>query len=260
MSGEASLGWCERQVQEELPELRIALAQAQMPPRAAPSRPASEPVRERLAALSNRFNGAKAVSLRREPVTAAYRVFFRHIGLDPDVVRTPIEAAVLERMLDGGFLSRRLLEDVLLIALLDTGVPVWALDASTVEGPLGVRTSRAGEPLGREGQPVARGEAAGAGEVVAGESPGRGRHSVAGDEVVGDGGVVSAGDVVGAGQLVVADSRGALSLLFADPAPAHRPTGRTRGLLLYALQVAGVPWLAVEESLWICRSALEAAE
>ncbi len=242
MSGEASLGWCERQVQEELPELRIALAQAQMPPRAAPSRPASEPVRERLAALSNRFNGAKAVSLRREPVTAAYRVFFRHIGLDPDVVRTPIEAAVLERMLDGGFLSRRLLEDVLLIALLDTGVPVWALDASTVEGPLGVRTSRAGEPLGREGQPVARGEAAGAGEVVAG------------------GDLVAAGDVVGAGQLVVADSRGALSLLFADPAPAHRPTARTRGLLLYALQVAGVPWLAVEESLWICRSALEAAE
>lgn len=224
MSGEASLGWCERQVEEELPELRIALAQARMPPRAAPSRPASEPVRERLAALSDRFNGAKAVSLRREPVTAAYRVFFRHIGLDPDVVRTPIEAAVLERMLDGGFLSRCLLEDVLLIALLDTGVPVWALDVSTVEGPLGVRTSHAGESLGHD------------------------RRAVAG------------GDVVGAGQLVVADSRGALSLLFAEPAAAHRPMPRTRGLLLYALQVAGVPWLAVEEALWICRSALEAVE
>lgn len=253
MSGEASLGWCERQVEEELPELRIALAQARMPPRAAPSRPASEPVRERLAALSDRFNGAKAVSLRREPVTAAYRVFFRHIGLDPDVVRTPIEAAVLERMLDGGFLSRCLLEDVLLIALLDTGVPVWALDASTVEGPLGVRTSHAGESLGRDRRAEAGG--AGAGEVV-----GVGEVAGAGGEAMAGGGAVAEGEVVGAGQLVVADSRGALSLLFAEPAAAHRPTPRTRGLLLYALQVAGVPWLAVEEALWICRSALEAVE
>ena len=63
--------------------------------------------RASVCALSNRCRGARAVTLRREPVPAAYRVFFRHIGLDPDVVRTPIEAAVLERMLHGGFLSRR---------------------------------------------------------------------------------------------------------------------------------------------------------
>ena len=85
---------------------------------------------DRLRELSNRFRGAQAVAIRREPVPAAYRVFFRHIGLDPDVVRTPIEAAVLERMLRGGFLSGGLLEDMLLIALVDTGVPVWALDAA----------------------------------------------------------------------------------------------------------------------------------
>lgn len=232
MSDEAALGWCEQQVEEELPQLRIALAEVRLPRHAAPSRPAPEPVRERLAALSDRFNGAKAVNLRREPVTAAYRVFFRHIGLDPDVVRTPIEAAVLERMLDGGFLSRCLLADVLLIALLDTGVPVWALDASTVAGRVGVRTSRGGEPLGRG--PLA--------SRTPGDPP------------------AAADELVSAGQLVVADSRAALSLLFADPAPRHRPRAGTRGLLLYALQVAGVPWLAVEESLWICRTALEAVE
>ncbi len=73
--------------------------------------------------------GARAVGVRREPVPSAYRVFYRQIGLDPEVARTPIEEAVLERMLRGGFLSEGLLQDVLLIALVDTGVPVWALDA-----------------------------------------------------------------------------------------------------------------------------------
>ena len=33
---------------------------------------------------------------------------------------------------------------MLLIALLDTGVPVWALDSERVEGPLGIRASVAG--------------------------------------------------------------------------------------------------------------------
>lgn len=234
MNFEASVGWCEAQVQEELPQLRIALEPVQLSRHAAPSRPSPEPVRQRLAALSDRFNGAKAVNLRREPVTAAYRVFFRHIGLDPDVVRTPIEAAVLERMLDGGFLSRCLLADVLLVALLDTGVPVWALDAERIEGEVGVRTSRAGETLGAVVDAPADG---GAGEPSAAQDDGR---------------------TVGTGQLVIADARCALALLFADPAPAYRPGGRTGRLLLYALQVAGVPWLAIEESLWICRSALEA--
>ncbi len=84
---------------------------------------------------------------------AAYRVFFRHIGMDPDIDRTPIEAAVLERMLRGGFLTGGLIADVLLIALLDTGVPVWALDAGTVDGVLGIRASREGEMLGRSEDP-----------------------------------------------------------------------------------------------------------
>ena len=38
----------------------------------------------------------------RRPVPWAYRVLFRHLGLDPDVTRTPVEALVLERLVQGG--------------------------------------------------------------------------------------------------------------------------------------------------------------
>ena len=109
-------------------------------------------IRKRLAELSNRYKGARAVNLRRDPIPAAYRVFFRHIGLDPDVTRTPLEAAVFERMLAGEFRSYGLLADILLIAMVDTGVPVWALDADTLDGPLGVRLSGESEALGRSEQ------------------------------------------------------------------------------------------------------------
>jgi len=174
-------------------------------------------VEDRLHELSNRFRGARAVAVRREPVPAAYRVFFRHIGLDPDVVRTPIEAAALERMLRGGFLSGGLLADVLLIALVDTGVPVWALDSDAVDGPLGIRSSSEGESLGRSP-----------------DAP-----------------------LLPAGRLVVADASAALAVLFGELAPGHAAGSGTRGLTLYAIQVAGVPTLYVEQALWTCRAALE---
>jgi hypothetical protein len=145
---ELQRGWCEREVEEELPGLcaislaarpRIAGALDGSPPRA---------VATRLRQLADRWRGARAINVRQEPVPAAYRVFFRHIGLDPDVVRTPVEALVVERMVDGGFLSKGALADVLTVAVMDTGVPVWALDADTLDGPLGVRLSRPGERLG----------------------------------------------------------------------------------------------------------------
>jgi DNA/RNA-binding domain of Phe-tRNA-synthetase-like protein len=174
-------------------------------------------IEDRLHELSNRFRGARAVGVRREPVPAAYRVFFRQIGLDPDVVHTPIEAAALERMLRGGFLSGGLLEDVLLIALVDTGVPVWALDSEAVDGPLGIRASSKSEPLGRS---------AGAPRLPA-------------------------------DRLVVADASAALAVLFGELAPGHEAGAGTRRLTLFAIQVAGVPSLYVEEALWTCREALE---
>ncbi len=221
MTGEQAptIGWRAREIEEELPQLRIVVSHARLA-RAGAARRGSPPgVERRLRDLSNRYRGARAVGVRREPVPSAYRVFYRQIGLDPEVARTPIEEAVLERMLRGGFLSESLLQDVLLIALVDTGVPVWALDAQAVHGELGVRLSREGEPLGR----------------------------------------VSDAWSLPAGRLVVADDTVALGLLFGELAGDCDPGARTRELTLFAVQVAGVPMLYVEEALWSCRYGLERA-
>lgn len=212
-----ALGWRAPEVEQELPALRLLVTDARSarPQPLTGDSPAD--IRERMHELSNRFRGARAIAIRREPVPAAYRVFFRHIGLDPDVVRTPIEAAVLERMLHGGFLTGGLLDDVLLIALLDTGVPVWALDSERVEGELGIRASLEGEPLGRSA-----------------DAP-----------------------LLPAGRLVVADSQVPLAVLFGEVARAHQPRSRTERVTLFAVQVGGVPTIFAEEALWNCRLALE---
>jgi DNA/RNA-binding domain of Phe-tRNA-synthetase-like protein len=211
-------GWCATEVREELPSLRL-LSCAVRVRRAGRLTGDSPPdVEARLRAMSSRVRGGRAVSMRREPVPAAYRVFFRQIGMDPDVERTPIEAAVLERMLRGGFPTGGLLDDVLLLALVDTGVPVWALRADAVQGPLGIRTSAEGEPLGRSPAPP--------------PLPHR--------------------------RLVVADSETALAVLFGDVAPGHQAVAATRELVLFSVLVAGVPDLYAEEAMWSVQSALEA--
>lgn len=236
----ASVGWREERVAHELPHLRLLSVETKIS--ASPVAPSPTNVRDRLAALSDRFNGRRAIALRGEDVPSAYRVFFREIGLDPDVARTPIEEAVFMRMFDGCFLSSNLLEDVLLIALVDTGVAVWALDAETVDGPLGLRTSVAGERLGRP-EPPQRGAARGAerGLQHGGGAP-----------------WPDAGGALPAGQLVVADGSAALAVLCGSPACGARPRKTTRRLLLYALEVDGVSSIAVEEALWIATSALQA--
>jgi DNA/RNA-binding domain of Phe-tRNA-synthetase-like protein len=108
-------------------------------------------VRERLRLLSDRFTGGEAVNLRHKPIPWAYRVFFRHIGLDPDRTRTPVEALALERMKHGGFRSRSLLDDALTIATVESGVAIRAFDADRVAGAPGLRGSGPGESL--EGRP-----------------------------------------------------------------------------------------------------------
>ena len=213
---QATPGWCSPEVAQELPGLALISGEVQVMRAGTLGGRSPADIRARLRELSIRLRGPAAVRMRREPIPMAYRVFFRHIGLDPDVERTPIEAAVLERMLRGGFLSGGLLADVLLIALIDTGVPVWALDAASVEGPLGIRSSAKGERLGR----------------------------------------TTDARELAAGRLVVADARGPVAILFGEVAPANQPTGAGSRLLLFAVQVAGVPGLYVEEALWSVHSAL----
>ncbi|HEU4701478.1 MAG TPA: hypothetical protein VFS37_03275, partial [Conexibacter sp.] len=141
------------------------------------------------------------------------------VGLDPDLTHTPIEAAALERLVQGGFVSRGLLDDALTIALVETGVPLWALDADAVHGDLWLRLARDGERLGE--QP---------------EAP-----------------------YLPDGQIVVADALAPLAPLFGEPAADRLPHRRTTRLLLYALRVDGVPLVHVEEALWQCAEVLAAA-
>ncbi len=108
-------------------------------------------LKRRLAALSDRFAGPQAVAFRTKPIPWAYRVFYRHIGLDPDEQPPPPEQAVLDRMLKGGFVSDNLLDDALTIAMIESGVPVIAFDADAVTGRPAIRPTGEGEAL--EGRP-----------------------------------------------------------------------------------------------------------
>jgi DNA/RNA-binding domain of Phe-tRNA-synthetase-like protein len=204
-------GWVDAEVAEEFPALRLL----ELPVTARPGR-SPRSVRDRLKYLSNRFRGAQAVAQRQQPVPWAYRVFYRHVGLDPDAERTPAEAATLERLVKGGFKSENLLDDALLIALVETGVPIWALDDTQVDGPLGIRLAETGERLGR-----------------AEDAP-----------------------PVPEGRLVVADAGGPLAVLFGDLAPGHGVTPDTEAMRLFSVQVDGVPSIHVEEALWQCADIL----
>jgi DNA/RNA-binding domain of Phe-tRNA-synthetase-like protein len=99
----------------------------------------------RLRELSNRYRGGGVVAMRTKPVPQAFRAFFRQIGLDPDVRRIPSEEAAVARLIQGGFRSVHRIADACLVALIETGVPVWALDAERVaHDGLGIRL--AGQP------------------------------------------------------------------------------------------------------------------
>jgi DNA/RNA-binding domain of Phe-tRNA-synthetase-like protein len=204
---EPRAGWIADEVREEFPELTLLWVTVEATPGRSP-----KGVRQRLRGLSDRFRGSHAVTMRQAPIPWAYRVFYRHIGLDPDADRTPGEAAAVERLVHGAFRSENLVDDALTIALVETGGPIWALDADRVEGDLGVRLAGEGERLGRD----------------------------------------AAAPPLIPGRLVVADQRSALAVLFGDLAPGHGVTRRTQRMTLVSLQVAGVPSIHVDEALHTC--------
>jgi len=140
-------GWVDPELQEEFPALQLRWIAHEGGSGRTPVE-----IKERLRGLSDRYTGGKAVHLRQEPIPWAYRVFFRQVGIDPDDHRTPAEQAALDRMKHGSFRSRNLLDDALVIATVETGVPVMALDADSVSPPLGLRLSQEGEQLGGDGR------------------------------------------------------------------------------------------------------------
>jgi DNA/RNA-binding domain of Phe-tRNA-synthetase-like protein len=140
------LGWVEPQLREEFPGLALHYLTVEQG-----SGRSTRELKQRLRALSDRFSGAQAINLRHRPIPWAYRVFYRHIGLDPDEQRTPVEELVLERMKHGDFRSRSLLDDALTIATVESSVALRAFDADRVTGRPGIRGSEPGEEL--EGRP-----------------------------------------------------------------------------------------------------------
>lgn len=213
--GAAQPGWVAPDVAEEFPGLRLRTVVVSAAGAAGRS---PRDVRERLRALSSRVRGDQAIVQRQQPIPLAYRAFFRQVGLDPDATRTPAEAAVLQRLVHGEFRSRGLLDDALTVALVETGVPVRALDGEQADGALGIRASAAGERLGRRGS----------------EAP-----------------------PLAAGRLVVADAAGPVAELFGPPAAGHGVTKATRQALLYAVAVPGVPDIHAEEALWYAAELLD---
>ncbi|HTX31250.1 MAG TPA: hypothetical protein VMD09_07680 [Solirubrobacteraceae bacterium] len=149
----AAPGFVEPRVKAEFPGLALAWMGVEVRPRGA-----ARVAKARLRELSNRWHGGGVVAMRTQPIPHAYRTFFRQVGMDPDSTRIPSEAAAVERLLHGGFRSTGLLPDALLIALIETGVPVWALRAELVEaGGLGIRTTLADDRLGTDGPPLGPG-------------------------------------------------------------------------------------------------------
>lgn len=182
-------------------------------------RTSSPDLRRRLRTLSDRYLGAGVVAMRTQPIPHAYRAFYRQVGLDPDAARIPSEDAAVRRLVQGRFQSRDTVQDALLVALIETGVPVWGLDARVVDADsLGIRTAVAGERLGG----------------------------------------LAAGATLAAGQLVVADVANVHATLFGPPAPEHAPGPRTRRLVLFTVGVEGVPAIHLEEALWVATDVIEA--
>lgn len=216
MSGEPAQAPVAPAVLTDFPELRLWTRAVTLPEPA--GRRSARGVRDHLKQLGQRLHGARAIQQRTEPVVHAHRVFFRHVGLDPDAdaTRTPAEALTLQRLRDGGLLSRGPVADALAIAVAETGVGVWALDAAHVRGEVELREARAGESMGR-------------GEPASDAAPRR---------------------------LVIADADGPVAVLFGDPVAPHAAGPGTAAVLLYAVQVPHVPQVHVDEALWLAASTL----
>ncbi len=107
--------------------------------------PSPPDLRSRVRGLSDRYRGGGVVAMRTKAVPQAFRAFFRQIGLDPDVRRIPSEEVAVARLVQGGFRSVDLIADACLVALVETGIGVWALDAARVDSALlGIRLAESG--------------------------------------------------------------------------------------------------------------------
>jgi DNA/RNA-binding domain of Phe-tRNA-synthetase-like protein len=204
-------GWVAPELAEEFPGLGLLCTLVE-----AGSGRSPEAIKEQLRELSNRYGGAQAVNLRQKPIPWAYRVFFRHIGLDPDGTPTPVEQISLDRMKGGRFRSQNRLDDAIVIATMETGAALRAFDADRLNGRLGLRLSAPKEEFEGRTSPLPE------------------------------------------GTIVIADEERPVEVLFGASAKSSLVTSKTERTMLAAIQVRGVPEVALEEALWLAASALHA--
>ena len=202
-------GWVAPELREEFPGVGLRYLMVERGPVSS-----SRHVKARLGQLANRFSGAQVVNLRHQAIPWAYRVFFRHVGLDPDADRTPVEELAFQRMKHGGFRSENRLDDALTIAVAESGVALRALDADRLQGRLGVRTSAPGEMLAGRSTPLPP------------------------------------------GTLVISDEARPAGFLFGPTSEDHGVTKGSKRVALVAIQVNGVPDIAVEEAIWLAAGVL----
>ena len=104
MSAEPELhdGPSPRELAAECPGLRLAWTRLAAVPGPSPPRAARAAAR----GCRTGFGGAQAIALRRQPIPHAYRVFFRHIGLEPDEHRIAGRGARRSSGMTGGRLPQ----------------------------------------------------------------------------------------------------------------------------------------------------------
>jgi AcrR family transcriptional regulator/DNA/RNA-binding domain of Phe-tRNA-synthetase-like protein len=136
----------------DLPELALWTVEL-----AARPGPSPAPVRRRLETLGDRAAAAEAEGARRESTPWAYRVLLRQLGVDPAGAYGLTEQMALRPGDVGQLESSGLPLDALLVATIETGVPLVAMDAAGLEGELALRRARAGELLGADGAALPEG-------------------------------------------------------------------------------------------------------
>jgi DNA/RNA-binding domain of Phe-tRNA-synthetase-like protein len=136
-------GWVADELASEFPALGVYWLTVDA--RAAKT---AKAVRERMRTLAGRISGATVVQSRQDSVPWSYRVLWRRLGVDPDTDRTPVEELMVQRLEHGGLPSRGMPADAVVVATLETGVPIVVADADKLSGSPGLRPAVTGETLG----------------------------------------------------------------------------------------------------------------
>lgn len=145
-------GWCDEELREDFPGIGVVSLGCAVDARA------GSRVARRMDDVGARIDGRNAASLPLGTIPSAYRTLARQLGLDPDTDGTPLAGLLRERIRLGRLPSAGLVPDACTCAMLETGVPVFALPLTAVAGDLGLAVARAGETLpGEHAEPLPEG-------------------------------------------------------------------------------------------------------